>query len=289
MNSKAIKKQLLAAVAMVLVAAVALGSSTYAWFVASGSVEAYGMKVTAQSEGGLAISYGGEAWGTSATAGMDEAQRLYPASTSNLSNWSHATAANAGNFAAETSTREDITASIEDSTGFKNKNGYVVMKEFLIRSTAKEDANLSKGLYVEAVNVTVNNAAATMTMSTALRVGVRYVDAQNSSNNHAYIYGPVTVASGNDDANNATDNYTVYTSATDSNGTKVKLSTVGEENSPILPETVIIPQDQSKAYKVQIYIWFEGEDHNLYSDNFNVEDLNVSVKFHSMGLKGSDT
>ena len=32
MQSKAIKRQLLAAVAMVLVAAIALGSSTYAWF-----------------------------------------------------------------------------------------------------------------------------------------------------------------------------------------------------------------------------------------------------------------
>ena len=45
MNSKAIRKQLLAAVAMVLVAAVALGSSTYAWFVASGTVTATGMMV----------------------------------------------------------------------------------------------------------------------------------------------------------------------------------------------------------------------------------------------------
>lgn len=289
MNSKAIKKQLLAAVAMVLVAAVALGSSTYAWFVASGSVEAYGMKVTAQSEGGLAISFDGNAWGTSASADMTTAKRLYPASTSNLTDWSHATAKKAGEFDAEVSTRKSITSEIEDTTGFKKDNNYVVMKEFKIRSTAKEEANLSKGLYVEEVNVTAENAAATKTMSTALRVGVRYVDEQNAGNNHAYIYGPVTVASGNDVANKATDNYTVFTSATDSNGTNVKLSTVGRENSPILPETVIIPQEQAKAYTVQIYIWFEGEDHNLYSDNFNVEDLNVSVKFHSMGLKGAGT
>ena len=48
MNSKAIKKQLLAAVAMVLVAAVALGSSTYAWFVASNDVKAEGMMLQVQ-------------------------------------------------------------------------------------------------------------------------------------------------------------------------------------------------------------------------------------------------
>ena len=35
MSTKALKKQLMAAIAMVLVAAVALGSSTYAWFAAN--------------------------------------------------------------------------------------------------------------------------------------------------------------------------------------------------------------------------------------------------------------
>lgn len=49
MNSKAIRKQLLAAVAMVLVAAVALGSSTYAWFVSNSSVRATSSSVTAAS------------------------------------------------------------------------------------------------------------------------------------------------------------------------------------------------------------------------------------------------
>lgn len=51
MNSKAIKRQLLAAIAMVLVAAVALGSSTYAWFASNNKVDANGMKITATTEG----------------------------------------------------------------------------------------------------------------------------------------------------------------------------------------------------------------------------------------------
>lgn len=51
MNSKAIKRQLLAAIAMVLVAAIALGSSTYAWFASNNKVEAKGMKITATTEG----------------------------------------------------------------------------------------------------------------------------------------------------------------------------------------------------------------------------------------------
>lgn len=50
MNSKAIRKQLLAAVAMVLVAAVALGSSTYAWFAANNTVTAKTMSISAVSD-----------------------------------------------------------------------------------------------------------------------------------------------------------------------------------------------------------------------------------------------
>ena len=57
MNSKAIKRQLLAAIAMVLVAALALGSSTYAWFVASGSVTAKDMKVNVTvNMGGVTVN-----------------------------------------------------------------------------------------------------------------------------------------------------------------------------------------------------------------------------------------
>ena len=46
---KALKKQLGAAVAMVCVAAVALGSSTYAWFVSNNQVTATTTQIAAQS------------------------------------------------------------------------------------------------------------------------------------------------------------------------------------------------------------------------------------------------
>ena len=58
MNSKAIKRQLLAAIAMVLVAAIALGSSTFAWFASNDTVTASGMNITAVTEGAnLEISF----------------------------------------------------------------------------------------------------------------------------------------------------------------------------------------------------------------------------------------
>ena len=50
MSIKSLKKQLMAAIAMVLVAAVALGSSTYAWFASNNTVTATDVSVTAQSD-----------------------------------------------------------------------------------------------------------------------------------------------------------------------------------------------------------------------------------------------
>jgi hypothetical protein len=50
MSVKALKKQLFAAVAMVIVAAIAVSSSTFAWFAANTTVTATGMNVSAQSD-----------------------------------------------------------------------------------------------------------------------------------------------------------------------------------------------------------------------------------------------
>lgn len=283
MNSKAIRKQLLAAVAMVLVAAVALGSSTYAWFVASGTVTATGMKVQAQSEGGLAISFDGQAWGTSATANMTTAQKLLPTSTNNLTTWVHASAKAADASAAEMGSYSDVSTSIFSETGdtLKDKyiksNSYVVWRQFLIRSTSLDSAALSKGLFVKDIKVTLDDATKNpeKTMSTALRVAVE-------CGSHKYIYGPVKVTNSGS-VTSATDNYTVY-ELNDQNKAvakqdKVKLAALGS-TSLLVPESQTITNAYS-GVPVNIYIWFEGEDAKLFSDNYYVEGLNVSVEFQS--------
>lgn len=280
MNSKAIRKQLLAAVAMVLVAAVALGSSTYAWFVASGTVTATGMKVTAQSEGGLAISYGGTAWATTASADMSSAKQLFPASTRDLATWVHATATAPNSYAAAAKDYTNVTGQVFNEgsgtpkTLFKDNN-YVVMKEFLVRSTATDTASLSKGLFVKDIAVTITKnskeVAAEKRLSTALRVGV-----QCGSN--SYIFGPVTVTT-DSGATSPTNNYQVYNADGTANGDPVALATKGQ-TSVLVARTDTITNATS-GVPVYIYIWFEGEDHELFSDNMYLENLNVSVEFQS--------
>ena len=86
MDTKALKKQMGAAIAMVLVAAVALGSATFAWFVNNTKVTAESVDVTAKSANTLLISHDGTAWGTTAAFASTQSQNFVPvSSTSQLS------------------------------------------------------------------------------------------------------------------------------------------------------------------------------------------------------------
>lgn len=80
MSTKALKQQLIAAIAMVLVAAIALASSTYAWFVNNATVTATGAEVTASTAYSLLISkVNGTDWQT--TKALAANSGLTPVST----------------------------------------------------------------------------------------------------------------------------------------------------------------------------------------------------------------
>lgn len=294
MNSKAIKKQLLAAVAMVLVAAVALGSSTYAWFVASGTVTAQGMSVHATSEGGLVISYDTQNWGIVATADANNVA-LNPTSTLDMSHWYHATAMNSADYKADETTREDVSSKVMNGTAFRSgeENTYVVAKTFNIRSTGNSDAgNLAQGLYVSNITVTGAN---NQQMTTALRVGI-ICDFQGKAESGPFIYGPVKIGNG-EEQNAAKPSYPVYSAYnadTQTNGEKlgdVTLLSYGPEvkDKPLLKNNVVIPNSTNTGnyVKVTVVIWFEGEDWNLVSDKYNTAELNVTVDFSSLGSAGT--
>lgn len=80
-NVKALKKQLAAAIAMVCVAAVALGSSTYAWFVSNNSVKATTSTISAQSNAAFMYIRDKDEESTNLTADTSSvtSTALYPA------------------------------------------------------------------------------------------------------------------------------------------------------------------------------------------------------------------
>lgn len=87
MDTKALKKQMGAAIAMVLVAAVALGSATFAWFVSNNAVTATGVDVTTTSSvPNLYITSVGQTSDVM-TAASANPTKIYPISTPDAENF----------------------------------------------------------------------------------------------------------------------------------------------------------------------------------------------------------
>ena len=287
MTVKALRRQLMAAIAMVVVSVVALSSSTYAWFASNNKVTATGMQVQAATEGGIEIAYttSAEATGTyatSATAGAAAASSLAPTSTLNTTAWYHASAALATESTArpESYTTLVLTESPIVGQAFGKLGGitsgdvttnYYMVQTFNIRSTSA--TSLAKGLSVDSVTVAGNSAD----MSKALRVAV-VLEGGNT-----LIYDPV--------ANDLT-SYAVYSGFTGDGtignpyiATKAGDVTCTAANVKTLlaslSTTVIPPKGASDngGVDVKVYIWFEGEDAELYSDHFATEGLTITVNF----------
>lgn len=86
MDTKALKKQMVAAIAMVLVAAVALGSATFAWFVTNNKVEATTSTISAQSNAAymyIRNKNNADTNSTSDVADIKDNKELYPATWAN--------------------------------------------------------------------------------------------------------------------------------------------------------------------------------------------------------------
>ena len=259
---KSLKKQLAAAIAMVTVAAVALGSSTYAWFVQSNKVTATGMQVQAQAEGGIEISNAEKTtWSTTANATNTSSTSLYPTSTNNsLSAWYHAQAQGAGskdainNSYATLDLNDNGVGKGEDE--FKGKQFYLV-NSFFIRSTAGTSA---KELAIDGVTVTGNEDGKTVELDKSLRVAV-------IAGANKYIFAP---AGGQLSYNvwDGSSNNGPKTQVTATDGTQKQTTTVNDITT-------------KGDTEVKIYVWYEGEDTDHYSDHLadTIDTLNVTVEF----------
>lgn len=158
MDTKALKKQMGAAIAMVLVAAVALGSATFAWFVNNTKVTAESVNVTAKSANTLLISHDGTAWGTTATFASAESKTFVPvSSTSQLSFF------------------KDKTWTTEATTGEYNASAFQAATEGTdyYKDSFKVKASQDCGLYLDTDTkfTTTGDADVLKSMRLALKIG----------------------------------------------------------------------------------------------------------------------
>lgn len=291
MNSKAIKRQLLAAIAMVLVAAIALGSSTYAWFVSNTEVQATSssVKSTSATPNLLIVAGATEAGGTngstwtaknkggktveSISSGTTTA--LYPASTNDCKDWWVVSGwtGDDGNAPKANKYRKpqiDATANGDNvlngkyTQGSTDLNAYQVTTYSVYTTTGEVELNLNP---VNPINVDISSGAAQDAgtgFKDALRVGIVV------NGTLKLVYAPTTeTGAGNDaDANGATG----FRSVKDDSSTQTAGYKHVEENT-FTGWTATNKNDGTyeKAANslgtvgktgavVQIYVWLEGTD-----------------------------
>ena len=243
---KALKKQLGAAVAMVCVAAVALGSSTYAWFVTNNKVDATTTNISAQSNAAFMTITNGATGAsnvdtTSATTTLGKDTDLYPATFGEETN------SEKGKFMTGYGTDLDNgtldgtlkLVGTEGTPDEANTAKYALKEQFNISSKGQ---NLSD-LKVENIE-TATDAAADQLLKTALRVLVT-----NSDASKWVVYG------------------------LDSAGTKyeIKLSS-DTSNANVALGDVTAGADTL----VNVYLYYEGKDTNVKTINLQNGKLDAS-------------
>jgi hypothetical protein len=292
-------KKLIPALAMLLVSATAMSSATFAWFSMNREVSATSMEVRAVAEQGILINEVQTAndtnWDSEATAkqaASADASLLYPASTTDGSAWYHAASKKSNSAAAATSGTKSgdiigdyetlsgltaITAMSKSATaGSEAKRetmgaaadapaGYYVRYEYYLKSsgqeiTLKNEASGDQYVSVKSVTATAtaNEGSGSTNLNKSLRVGIKM-------NSAFYIYAPVT---------GYTATYYVNASSTATN------AIAGTTVTPT--DLAKLPAASADGAKVEVFIWYEGEDANCMTDNATaakLDDIKVDIVF----------
>lgn len=253
MDTKALKKQMGAAIAMVLVAAVALGSATFAWFVSNNTVKATTSNIAAQSNSAYLV-IDNKTTTTSSTGAVTSAvdkKELYPAKTEKGQDgkavWKSAYASNAN--ASTMKSGSEFT--IGDGTAAKAVEAKYAVENTFYVGTGTYDGEFTN-LHITDVKVTAPATTDNKNLGNALRVLV--------------VYG---------------EKWEVWS------GDGIKLSS--SVDSPTAGGDLLATDEVIKSghdAKVKVYLYYDGDDANVYSDNLEkikttAGDNGVTITFEA--------
>lgn len=241
MDTKALKKQMGAAIAMVLVAAVALGSATFAWFVTNNKVDATTTNIAAQSNAAFMTIANGSTGAhavddTSAVTKITGPIGLYPATFGEQDGATKGTFMTGYGKGLENATLDGTLKPVGDPDAADTKQ-FAKKEQFNISSKGQ---NLSD-LKVESVDG-VADAADGQLLKTSFRVLVTNADCTAW-----VVYGLKG------------DNY------------EIKLSSAADNSAPVLG-SVTAGQDTL----VNVYVFYEGSDNNVHTKNLQQNKLSAS-------------
>lgn len=271
METKALKKQLGAAITMVLVAAIALGAATFAWFVNNNAVTAEGVDVsTSSAVPNLYITSTGKTTDTMTADTLKNPERLLPVSTSDgntfydTKHWTSATQGGSHAFADQ----------YKVATGTDGKNVYADYT-FTLGVT-----NGSMDVYFDSsTTATTLKANPETKMGTAGRFAISFDDGATwklfkvpgtATNNGYYTDSAAegvigdkdyAVTSANDSLIAKEFTYSDFSKFAGSIDANTGKATVNQGADKLTTIT------SNKTVKVTVRVWYEGCDKDCVSEN----------------------
>lgn len=263
METKALKKQLGAAIAMVLVAAIALGAATFAWFVNNNAVTATGVDVsTSSSVPNLYITSTGKTTDGMTAAGTNPT-KLFPVSTNDANTFYE--------------TLHWTTGTGDHAVADEYQNALVHEKDKTVYADYTFDLGVTNGkmnVYFDSSNAATTLAANTQ-MGTAGRFAIKFGDGAwtlfkvtGTATNNGYYTDKAAAATGDYWVTGVGDETKVksaayasfadYAGSINANGQ----AAAGNSSLAMIDSTV-----NGGKVTVTVRVWYEGCDKDCVSEN----------------------
>ena len=263
MTTKALKKQLMAAIAMVMVAAIAVGSSTFAWFVSNNTVKATTTSIHAQSNAAFMVI---DKDVTDANSGTEDSYTspaktaLYPAKVDVQANAVTSGSGEKGYV------MQSAFASYGDSATMKSGTLFDIKPDTGSYTAGTADA-AADSKYALKQTFFIGEKTGTTELVNLRVSGVTMTG--TTKNNDLSDAMRVLVICGN--------NWIVYNGT----GTMQKTNITVADGNYILKTDAFSGVGTDNQVQVDLYVYYDGDNTNIYTTNLDQlqSELGVTVSF----------
>lgn len=309
---KMLKRQLVIAICMVMVAAIALGSSTYAWYVTNRTVTAVSSSVAAQTNGFILQIVGGtvvdHSNGGASISVSQEGHEIAPSSTDDMKNWYVLNSINSdmkANGYTIPSKLDLSTGKYEIGTDTYNY-AYVVSTYTLytVSETGYCDVYLDgSDSSSPAISVTVDGSTESDKIVDSLRVGLTFDYGDGNGEQLSLVYAP-TNEDGKMEVGNDADAQTGWRTVANATSTKAvtypyiyektytdkdgnNYGVTKSNDNYVKPATKAKPVATDIDYDgvvMRVYIWMEGTDSDCVNSAESITDATYNVSVRLAGI-----
>lgn len=253
MKTTSRRRLLVSSLCMLLVAIVAMGTATFAWFTSDPTANASGVNVKSTASEGLLIKAAEEnVWTHNATIAKNSGNQTLAPASFNLGAWD-------GKAYTTKAAADDDYAAADDADVTATGTSY--SEEIAAKITGVESGT-TKNVQVTSVTITTNDSTAdALKTDKAVRVAITYT-AKGGSETFLGCWAPETsnnylTGTGKYSENLSSTAYTFKTGASSS----VSVGTNGED-------------------MFKVYLYLDGESSNCYSQNIPLSQLGADIQIN---------